>query len=131
LDNVASDTLDTENKELITRPIGLRFTVSNIPEDAEAFEIVRCRRTVSDRTVVAHGALSKTCNFHGWKNDEIDYTWSGGLNDVRPYMFPNFAYDPRIAKSGDDLEGSGYIYSRVNHDFNPVNNDIYQLITAE
>lgn len=131
LENVSSDTLDSIGKELIARPLGLRFTISNIPEEAEAFEIVRCRRTVSDRTVVAHGALSKTCNFHGWKNDEIDYTWSGGANDIRPYMFPNFAYKPRIAKSGDDLEGSGYVYSRVNHEFNPVNNDIYQLITAE
>lgn len=66
--------------EMLAYALGLEFTVSNIPKEAYAYEIVRCDRTQNDRTVVCQGALSAT----------MAYTWAGqeqnnyGSIDTRP-----------------------------------------------
>ena len=48
------------SKALVTHPMGIRFTVANIPanQGITGFEIVRCERTIQDRTVIAQGVLS-------------------------------------------------------------------------
>lgn len=81
--------------ELNSRPIGLYFTVNNLPEGVMAYEIVRCRRTLDDRTVVTQGLLSKTVNFRGWRSaPDYDSTNSLGDIDRRPYVIPTFAENP-------------------------------------
>lgn len=106
--NGTSDNIKTNGVELISRPIGIEFTVNNIPEDAVAYQIVRCRRTITDRTVVTQGALNKTMNFVGWTGSgNIDSTISGGDSDLRPYSILNFSKDPCIQRLGVDREGSG------------------------
>ena len=37
-----------EHYELLIHPVGVKFIINNIPEEAVAYEIVRCRRTASD-----------------------------------------------------------------------------------
>lgn len=92
----------TNNKELVSRPIGLEFNVRNIPNGAVAYEIVRCRRTLEDRTVVTQGLLSKTVNFRGWKNEsEYDSEISVGDIDRRPYVIPTFSKEPKIGEVFD------------------------------
>lgn len=43
-------------------PIGIKFNVRNIPADCLSFEIVRCDRTESDRSVIIQGAMSVVGN---------------------------------------------------------------------
>lgn len=130
--NVDSDSYNGAGNELIVRVLGLKFTVNNIPDEVKAYEIVRCRRTSSDRTIVAQGALCRTCNFKGWTDDEdIDYEWSGGNTDVRPYMFPNFANTPYIQSSGSDITGEGSYPGKIENGYNSPNDKIYQFISGE
>lgn len=64
-----------------------------------AYEIVRCRRTMSDRTVVTQGLLSKTFNFRGWKGPgSFDSTVSLGDIDRRPYVMPTYADVPKFCE---------------------------------
>lgn len=90
---------DQINNELNSRPIGLEFKVKNIPQKAISYEIVRCRRTLSDRTIVTQGLLSKTVNFRGWK-DSSSYDSQISLGDIdrRPYVIPTFSTDPKFAE---------------------------------
>ena len=44
-------------ENLIGKALGLQFEVSNVPEEAVAYEIVRCRRTIDDRTVLMQGVI--------------------------------------------------------------------------
>lgn len=45
---------------LASRPLGIEFDVNNLPEEVVAYEIVRVRRTDSDRATVTQGFVSKT-----------------------------------------------------------------------
>lgn len=45
--------------ELYTRPLGIVFTVNNIPDDCTAYEIVRCARGEADVATVSQGVVSK------------------------------------------------------------------------
>lgn len=88
----------TGNYELVSHPLGILFSVTNIPSEAKAYEIVRCERTLNDRTIVAQGILNKTVDFHGWATPTPDisgmpyeYTLSLGKTDRRPTVTPSFA----------------------------------------
>ena len=58
---VALGDITTDSKVLVTHPLGIRFTVKNIPTDQgiTGFEIVRCERTIQDRTILMQGVLSE------------------------------------------------------------------------
>lgn len=64
--NVGGST--TNSLEVVTHPLGIQFTV-NIPSDLiqskkiTGYEIVRCERTISDRTILMQGAVSCVCNY--------------------------------------------------------------------
>lgn len=45
---------------LATRPLGIEFEVTNLPAEVVSYEIVRVRRTESDRATVTQGVISKT-----------------------------------------------------------------------
>ena len=78
---------------LLSKPLGIRFTVNNIPAGVKSYHIVRVNRTLNDRNVVTQGLLSKTVAFNGWwawdngddKDQQLAYT-----NDRRPTVFPSF-----------------------------------------
>lgn len=129
LKNPFSQSYDVTNKrELVSRPIGLQFNVKNIPNGAVAYEIVRCRRTLEDRTVVTQGLLSKTINFRGWKNEsEYDSEISVGDIDRRPYVIPTFAKEPKIGRIYErfDLQ----IFGKLS---DPVDTaGVFELISAD
>ena len=91
-------TVDESGKyEMISHPIGIEFKVNNLPPEVKAYEIVRCERKLSDRTVITQGLLNKTMNFKGWKGDgEYDAEVSSGAIDRRPYVIPTFASNPKF-----------------------------------
>ena len=65
-------------ENLIGKALGLQFEVSNVPEGAVAYEIVRCRRTVDDRTVLMQGVISEITNYpykYINKGDEPDNSY--------------------------------------------------------
>ena len=120
---------DQIDAELNSRPIGLEFKVKNIPEKAIAYEIVRCRRTMSDRTVVTQGLLSKTVNFRGW-NGEGSYNSEISLGDIdrRPYVIPTFSKNPKFCESSarnPDLMSFTVIQDPVD------TAGVFELITAD
>lgn len=50
---------DKHTCELAIRPIGIEFEVKNLPLEVVAYEIVRCERTESDRSILAQGVVGK------------------------------------------------------------------------
>lgn len=64
------------------KPIGIEFTVKNIPAGTKAYEIVRCKRTYDDRTVLMQGILSDTTSFP-WRMSTVG-DWLRNENDIRP-----------------------------------------------
>ena len=69
------------------KPLGVRFTINNLPDGVHAYEIVRCQRTISDRTVLMQGALSNTIKYQGNGT-------AGIAVDIRPY--PYLSYSTRM-----------------------------------
>lgn len=65
------------NYELVTHPVGIKISFDRFPQNAVAYEIVRCRRTESDVRNIAQGVLSRP-----WKK----YKMNGEtLDDSYPY----------------------------------------------
>ena len=51
------------NLSVVTKPLGIEFEVKNLPSDVVRYEIVRCERTLSDRTILAQGVVSCITNY--------------------------------------------------------------------
>ena len=56
------------NLSVVTKPLGIEFEVKNLPSDVVRYEIVRCERTLSDRTILAQGVVSCVTNYDGDSN---------------------------------------------------------------
>lgn len=116
--------------ELISRPLGIVFTVNNLPKEVVAYEIVRCKRNFSDRTVVTQGVLSKTVNYRGNKgSDSYDSAVSLGDIDRRPYLSPTFSKSPKRRALGlsdnfiDPVDNSGvFDFTSADQCFNKTQN---------
>lgn len=52
------ETFSYANGNLYVRPLGIEFTVKELPAGAVSYQIVRCKRTYSDRATVTQGVLS-------------------------------------------------------------------------
>lgn len=100
--SVATNIATSGQHELVSRPLGIRFEFTNIPEDVKAIEIVRCRRTESDRTVVTQGALSKLTL---WDNFNTSVT---GSTDTRPFLIPGFSKTHAVVTVGQDGEHGAF-----------------------
>lgn len=57
-------------KRLIGKALGIKFTVKNMPEEAIAYEIVRCDRTSQDRTVVVQAVGSYPYSYRILEQDD-------------------------------------------------------------
>lgn len=68
-------------KELVCYALGINFTVNNIPKDALSYEIVRCDRNESDRTVITQGVMGALYKFDDWGKDENNFVG----NEIRPF----------------------------------------------
>lgn len=72
--------------ELSAKSIGIQFQVTNINEEVKKFEIVRCPRTETDRTIITQGALNSLVKFDTWGSNESNL----GSNDLRPTSVLNW-----------------------------------------
>ena len=98
VNSVATNIATSGQNELVSRPLGIRFEFTNIPEGIKAIEIVRCRRTESDRTVVTQGALSKVMLWDSYKAD------TETSHDARPFLIPGYSINHCVATIGKDGE---------------------------
>lgn len=48
---------DYKRSALVVRPLGIEFTVKNLPSDVTSYEIVRCKRSESDRATITQGVI--------------------------------------------------------------------------
>lgn len=73
---------------LYARPLGIQFEVRNLPEGCSAYEIVRCDRTQSDRTVLMQTAVSLLGNH---TESHTDRGLIGGSSDTRAPLYLYYA----------------------------------------
>lgn len=69
---------------VVTHPLGVRFKVKNIPAGVTGYEIVRCERTVADRSILAQGIVSQVLQHEDENNTLVampylSYTTTHGL----------------------------------------------------
>jgi hypothetical protein len=107
------------NKELGAKALGIRFTVNNIPDDAVAYEIVRCNRTASDKTIITQGILSSLVKFDTWGKNTNNY----GSLDIRPQGFFNLQPAMRVVR---DHGSDG-----ANWDTLTMDTSYYELVSPE
>lgn len=124
-------------KSLVTHPLGIKFKVKItdklIEKGVTGFEIVRCERTIQDRTVVAQGIVSEviesekqastmTCTpylsyaaNHGLTSmtDDYRFTWAYGkyksqeyFNFISPEVCVNREYSEELLSSATTIEST-------------------------
>ena len=71
---------------LYGKAIGINFKIKNYPDGAKAYQIVRCKRTKEDRTILTQALLSGTVSYpyHSVRNADYDIA---SENTRRPYTF--------------------------------------------
>lgn len=89
-----------DGKELNGYVLGIEFTVKNIPDEVFAYEIVRCDRTETDRTVVCQGALGATMAYTHAGEKDNNY----GNIDTRPLIQLMLPKDEIYMVYGTDKE---------------------------
>lgn len=102
-------------------PLGIQFTVNNIPTDVKAFEIVRCQRTVSDRTVLMQGALSNLLKYY----KVADGVGTG--TEVRPHAWLTYGTYMMSVKTA----GSDHFWSLIRTNDNIKVKDHYTFTSPE
>lgn len=60
---VEYDGVEYSKRSLVTHPLGIRFILKNVPQGVTGYEIVRCDRTISDRTILTQGIISQVVNY--------------------------------------------------------------------
>ena len=78
--------------------VGIRFTVSNLPDDVVSYEIVRCARTIDNRTIITQAIMSSliTDKQNVKANGDIERNWmfdegGGGDKELRPQFLFNLS----------------------------------------
>jgi len=116
-------TFYVDGNNTVANHLGIKFTVSNFPTDAVAFQIVRCERTDTDKTIVAQGFWQKTYYNSGSTvkayvpcdmSEFRDGSYSGSHQAYKGYTFNNFVgclvspevnmYNKPEFKGGDYVE---------------------------
>lgn len=120
--------------ELVSHPLGIQFTVQNLPTEVSAYEIVRCDRTISDRTVVSQGLLNKTQQFSGWRAHDpgnYDYTKSVGSTDIRPVVVPSFSKMLALAQGFYSPENNRFTQQSRQFQNAFDKTGVFDLVTAD
>lgn len=109
------------NVAVVTHPLGIEFEVKNIPSGVTGFEIVRCERTILDRTIAMQGVISQVmqmedkpnalvgmpfmswAKFHNYFSSQKGYSWSF---DTSNYVANNYflAVSPEISFNREGVE---------------------------
>lgn len=78
-----------ENRiDLSVRPLGINFTVRNLPEGCVGYEIVRCNRSVTDIATLSQGVVSRPIT--------QQYTWNFNAKRKLPHVPSGFLTTNRI-----------------------------------
>jgi hypothetical protein len=64
-----SDNTDAKYVKLVAKPLGIRFSFRDLPDDVKAIEIVRVERTLSNSTILSQGVIYK--EYELGENDDI------------------------------------------------------------
>lgn len=103
-----------KNNQLIGQALGVNFTVKNAPADAMAYEIVRCDRTESDRSVIMQCIGS---NLYEYRISEtgsyVGYGESMATSlEMRPSYFLNFGTDNLMSstRGANTTNGDDWTY---------------------
>lgn len=75
-----------DNMTLKGKAIGIRFDIKNYPEGAKAYQIVRCKRTKEDRTILSQAIVSATTSYpyHSVRDGNFDIA---SETTRRPFTF--------------------------------------------
>lgn len=109
------------DNNLLGNALGLQFTVTNLPEEVVAYEIVRCKRTAQDRTVVMQGVLSEITNYDKkYLNgdqlaNELDYRPRVPLGYTNTNI--PWAYTKSVLGITSIQDRQFFINSKVNRDY--------------
>lgn len=73
-------------EDLHGKAIGIKFDVKNYPDGAKAYQIVRCKRTKEDRTILTQALLSSTMSYpyHSVYKEDYDVA---SESTRRPFAF--------------------------------------------
>lgn len=93
-------------RELVSYALGIEFTVNNIPEGVYSYEIVRCDRNETNRTIVTQGIAGGLFKFDTWGDEDKNI----GDNDIRPA--PMFSLTSNFVT---DIDINGYSELRDTH----------------
>jgi hypothetical protein len=95
-------------------PIGINFTLANLPSSVASWEIVRVKRTKTDRSIVTSGYLSRTVSYGAgttvspipWYNTSLITNWLG--ESVNDYI-TSFVSPEEIFQGHSDIKISDYV----------------------
>lgn len=121
-----------DDNKLIARPMGVKFTVSNIPEAVVAYEIVRCGRTINDIKNISQGVIASPVKRLRDARKKEPYTPSGFLTTGNVWMG---MYQDTSAEDEDN----NYGYAATNYQWaigdigakGEDNNHLYQFVSPE
>lgn len=104
------DKSDYSRSALAVRPLGIEFIVKNLPEDVTSYEIVRCKRSDSDRSTISQGIIGTT-------------SWPS-VSPSSNSLFPSYVNMLTLASiqnenndkftGGDTINGDDTNYYRIN-----------------
>lgn len=115
--------------DLSVRPLGINFTVRNLPEDCAGYEIVRCNRTIDDIATITQGVVARPIK----ENYTPNYTYKRDL----PYVPSGFLTTNRIwegeyfgARNAEDSHQDDNDWNGHEAD-NFANDSLYQFVSPE
>lgn len=130
-------------EDLVVRPLGIEFEVSNLPETVVAYEIVRCGRTSNDIATVSQGVLARPIKRINPENDPrisgtLPLTPTGWMSINRYWtgLYTDVDYDDDDISFGWQAYNNKFKARSVPSDVrsNILNNgtfDIYQFVSPE
>lgn len=141
--------------DLSTRPLGIEFKVSNLPEGVVGYEIVRCSRGFGDIATISQGVLNKPSIQYKRQSDyktnlplmptgwittgglrhsvkptysifDVQADWGGGDYPLA-YGFQAFNYNIKAIVKREDSGSTTYKSEYITQ----INNDVFEFISPE
>ena len=94
--NMSFSGITLSSQELLVKPLGLSFTFNNIPTNVKKIEIVRSKRDLNNRTIIAQGVTQKTgTRYTEYSDTNVEFE-RGLVNTLRPHptISMGYSYSP-------------------------------------
>ena len=90
--NMSFSGVTLSNQELLVKPLGLSFTFSDIPTNIKKIEIVRSKRDLNNRTIIAQGVTQKTgTKYIEYSDTDVEFL-RGENGTLRPHPILAMGY---------------------------------------